>query len=170
MTDQETPIHLQAQIGLAFNAQLPDGTDLVGWPFRAAGFMIMNPDFDNYLAALEAEGLMAKTKPTIVMCASGWRAKFIAHYLKKEKSYTKVYVMEGGLAAWKKHGYPVSTNEADWQVWAPEKLYDPARLASPKWLNSVYLTGGDPVIPEWMGQYVPPTSMVGYPDPMCTAP
>ncbi|MEK6527511.1 MAG: CARDB domain-containing protein, partial [Nitrospirota bacterium] len=35
---------------------------------------------------------------------------------------------------------------------------------------SVFLKGGDPVIPEWMGDYVPSNSMVGYADPSCSAP
>lgn len=173
ITNPIMPVHAQAQIGVAFNAQASDGTDLVGWPFRAAGFMIMNPDFDNYLSALEAEGIMAKSKPTIVMCASGWRAKYIAHYLKTQKAYQKVYVMDGGLSAWVKSGLPVSTNETAWIGWDRRKLYDPARLdayGGARWPNSQFLTGGDPVMPEWMGQYVPSSDLVGYPDPTCPAP
>ena len=166
------PVHLQGPIGIAFNAQASDGTDLVGWPFRSIGHVIMNPDFDNYLKALDAEGLMKKDTAVIVMCASGWRSKYMADYL-NEKGYTKVYNMRGGLAAWNDAGYPVSTSETDWQTWDNSKLYDPARLApygGAQWPNSVFLKGGDPVIPEWMGDYVPSNSMVGYQDPSCTAP
>jgi rhodanese-related sulfurtransferase len=166
------PVHLQGPVGIAFNAQAEDGTDLIGWPFRTAGYVIMNPDFDNYLAALNAEGIMKKDTAIIVMCQSGWRSKYMADYLSK-LGYSKVYSMGEGLSAWNQAGYPVSTTEADWIAWDRAKLYDPARLApygGAKWPNSVFLTGGDVVIPEWFGQYVPPTSMVGYPHPGCNAP
>ena len=169
------PVHLQGPIGVAFNAQLPDGTDLVGWPFRSVGHIIMNPDFDNYLAALDTLNIMKKDTAVIVMCASGWRSKYMADYLKTKFGYQKVYSMRGGLSAWNQASLPVSTVEADWIANDPTKLYDPARLApygGAQWPNSVFLTGGDVVIPEWFGQYVPPTSMVGYDGTLqgCTAP
>ncbi len=59
-------------------------------------------DFDQQIGSLD------KSKPYFVYCASGGRSGKTAT-LMKEKGFTNVYSLEGGLTAWKEQGLEVVT-------------------------------------------------------------
>ncbi len=63
-----------------------------------------------------------KSKPVFVYCASGGRSAEAARYL-REKGFTNVADMKGGLSAWKNDGKPVIvTTKDEMKISAYEKL------------------------------------------------
>lgn len=58
-------------------------------------------DFEQQIESLD------KSKPYFVYCASGGRSGKTAS-LMKEKGFTKVYSLEGGITAWKEQGLEVT--------------------------------------------------------------
>lgn len=59
-------------------------------------------DFEQQIESLD------KSKPYFVYCASGGRSGKTATVM-KEKGFTKVYSLEGGLTAWREQGLEVVT-------------------------------------------------------------
>ena len=63
-----------------------------------------------------------KTKPVFVYCASGGRSAEAAKYL-KEKGFTNVEDLKGGLTSWKNDGKPViAVNKEEMKIGAYRKL------------------------------------------------
>ncbi len=63
------------------------------------------PQFDILIAGLD------KTKPYFVYCASGVRSGKAADKM-RDLDFQKVYLLEGGLKAWKAEGLPTQISKA----------------------------------------------------------
>ena len=73
---------------------------VIGNPVKAN---IQAEDFEQKLAELD------KNKPVLVYCASGGRSGR-AMQMMKEKGFTEVYNLEGGINTWRQQDMPVNGN------------------------------------------------------------
>lgn len=62
------------------------------------------PTLDNSVKQLEKY----KERPLVVVCATGQKASVVMNKLRKQ-GYTKIYILAGGIAAWKNANLPLVT-------------------------------------------------------------
>jgi thioredoxin 1 len=73
-----------------------------GYLKGAVNFDFNTPEFNILIAGMD------KTKPYFVYCGSGVRSAKAADKM-KDMDFQKVYLLDGGIKAWKGEGLPVQT-------------------------------------------------------------
>ena len=63
-------------------------------------------DFKNKIDKLESENTMTRDKEIIIHCRSGKRSMRACGFL-KDRGYTHLFNLEGGLLGWEEEGFPV---------------------------------------------------------------
>ena len=101
-----SPKEFQAKLAATPGAMLIDvrmrDEVLEGYVKGAVNFDFKLPEFNQLIAGLD------KSKPYFVYCASGVRSGKAAEKM-RDLDFQHVYLLDGGLKAWKAEGLPVAT-------------------------------------------------------------
>jgi rhodanese-related sulfurtransferase len=99
-----------------------------------------NPNFRNYLDALEADGMIKKNDKLVFLCQTGYRASWAAQ-IAASMGYTDAEVLHGGMLAW----------EDDWEAddgnYCDDLPTDPSPDDAPGYTDADPYTD-DPAIPN----------------------